>query len=41
MELEAMLKALGESTRLRIFTMLLGGKHCVRSLSGALGITES
>ena len=41
MEISAMLKALGEPTRLSIFQQLLSRKHCVRSLSKKLGITES
>ncbi len=41
MELEVMLKALGEPMRLRIFQCLLERKHCVRSLSKKLSITES
>ncbi|MBQ4425982.1 MAG: winged helix-turn-helix transcriptional regulator [Firmicutes bacterium] len=41
MDLSAMLKALGEPTRLIIFQQLLSRKHCVRSLSKKLGITES
>lgn len=41
MELEPMLKALGDPTRLKIFQALLERKHCVRSLSKKLGITES
>ena len=41
MELDRMLKALGEPTRLRIFQCLLERKHCVRSLSKKLGISES
>ncbi len=41
MELDRMLKALGESTRLKIFMSLLERKHCVRSLSKKLGISES
>ncbi len=41
MELDELLKALGEPTRLRIFQCLLERKHCVRSLSKKLGITES
>ena len=41
MELSAVLKALGEPTRLLIFQQLLTRKHCVRSLSKKLGITES
>ena len=41
MEISVMLKALGEKTRLSIFQQLLIRKHCVRSLSKKLGITES
>ncbi len=41
MEIPVMLKALGEPTRLLIFQQLLIRKHCVRSLSKKLGITES
>lgn len=41
MELDLMLKALGEPMRLRIFQCLLERKHCVRSLSKKLSITES
>ncbi len=41
MDLSAMLKALGEPTRLSIYQQLLIRKHCVRSLSKKLGITES
>ena len=41
MDIGAMLKALGEPTRLAIFRQLLIRKHCVRSLSKSLGITES
>ena len=41
MELDRMLKALGEPMRLKIFLALLERKHCVRSLSKKLGITES
>lgn len=33
MELEQLMKALGEPMRLRIFCLLLERKHCVRSLS--------
>lgn len=40
MELDRMLIALGEPTRLRIFRCLLERKHCVRSLSKKLGISE-
>ena len=41
MELERMLKGLGEPTRLKIYQSLLERKHCVRSLSKKLGISES
>ena len=41
MELDRMLKALGEPTRLKIYQALLERKHCVRSLSKKLGISES
>ena len=41
MELARMLKALGEPTRLTIYQALLERKHCVRSLSKKLGISES
>ena len=41
MELDLMLKALGDPTRYKIFNCLLERKHCVRSLSKKLGITES
>jgi ArsR family transcriptional regulator len=41
MDISVMLKALGEPTRLFIFQQLLSRKHCVRSLSKKLGITES
>lgn len=41
MDTAAVLKALGEPTRFRIFACLLERKHCVRSLSKKLGITES
>ena len=41
MDISVMLKALGEPTRLSIFQQLLIRKHCVRSLSKKLGITES
>ena len=36
-----MLKALGEPMRFKIFQCLLERKHCVRSLSKKLGVTES
>ena len=41
MELSRLLKALGDPTRLRIFQSLLERKHCIRSLSKKLNITES
>ena len=41
MDLARMLKALGEPTRLKIYQALLERKHCVRSLSKKLGISES
>lgn len=41
MELDHMLKALGEPMRLKIYQALLERKHCVRSLSKKLGISES
>ena len=41
MNIEFMLKALGEPMRLKIYLCLLERKHCVRSLSKKLEITES
>ncbi len=41
MELDCLLKALGEPTRLKIYQSLLERKHCVRSLSKKLDISES
>lgn len=41
MELSAMLKALGDPTRFKIYQSLLERKHCVRSLSKKIGISES
>ena len=41
MELDRMLKALGEPMRLKIYPALLERKHCVRSLSKKFGISES
>lgn len=41
MELDCILKALGEPMRLKIFRALLERKHCVRSLSKKFGISES
>lgn len=40
MELSIMLKALGDPTRLFIYRQLLARKHCTRSLSRLLGISE-
>lgn len=37
----AQFKALGDPTRLKIFLSILERKHCVRSLSIKLGISES
>lgn len=41
MELTACLKALGEPMRMAIFQQILARRHCTRSLSMKLGITES
>ena len=41
MELDSMLKALGEPMRLKIYQALLERKHCVRSLSKKFGVSES
>lgn len=41
MEFERMLKALGEPMRFRIYRLLMERRHCVRSLSKKLGVTES
>lgn len=41
MEASLLLKALSEPMRFTIFQQLLIRKHCVRSLSKKLGITES
>ena len=41
MEVEKMLKALAEPMRFRIYNHLLERKHCVRSLSKKLEVTES
>ena len=41
MELDRMLKALGEPMRLKIYQSLLERKHCVRSLSKKFVISES
>ena len=40
MELEVLLKALGDPTRFSIYRQLLSRKHCVRSLSRKLGVSE-
>ena len=41
MDLSACLKALGDPTRLMIFRQILLRRHCTRSLSLKLGISES
>ena len=41
MNLDLLLKALGEPMRLKIYQSLLERKHCVRSLSKKFGISES
>lgn len=41
MDENKILKALGEPMRFKIFTCLLERKHCVRSLSKKLNISES
>ena len=41
MELDRMLKALGEPMRLKIYQSLLERKHCVRSQSKKFSISES
>ena len=41
MDLPAMLRALAVPARMTIYEQLLCRKHCVRSLSRKLGITES
>ena len=41
MDLNFLLKALGEPMRLKIYQSLLERKHCVRSLSKKIGISES
>ena len=41
MELTECLKALGEPMRMAIFQQILARRHCTRSLSMKLGITES
>ncbi|MBQ3277236.1 MAG: winged helix-turn-helix transcriptional regulator [Oscillospiraceae bacterium] len=41
MDVPLLLKALGDPTRFAIYRRLLERKHCVRSLSKTMGITES
>ena len=41
MDLSVYLKALGDPTRLTIFQQILERRHCTRSLSMKLGISES
>lgn len=41
MEVATLMKSLGEPMRFAIFQQLLIRKHCVRSLSKKLGITEA
>lgn len=41
MDTALLLKALGDPTRFMIFQQILIRKHCVRSLSKKLGISES
>ena len=41
MDLSVYLKALGDPTRLTIFQQILDRRHCTRSLSIKLGISES
>jgi len=41
LELGRILKALGEPMRMKIYQALLERRHCVRSLSKKLGISES
>ena len=41
MNIERMMKALGEPMRFKIYKELLERPHCVRSLSQMLGITDS
>lgn len=40
MELIKIMKALGEPMRMRIYQAILERKHCVRSLSKKLGVSE-
>ena len=41
MDVEKILKALGEPQRYRIFVLLCERRHCVRSLARTLGVSES
>ncbi len=41
MELDHLLKVLENPVRLKIFQILSERKHCVRSLAGKLGVSES
>ena len=41
MELDRMLKALGEPMRFKIYQAILERKHCIRSLSKKFGKSES
>lgn len=41
MDIESIMRVLGEPMRYRIWTCLLERKHCVRSLSKKLGVSES
>lgn len=41
MNIDLMLKALGDPTRFSIFSQILLRKHCVRSLAKKTGISES
>ena len=41
MQIEQLLKALGEPTRFKMYGCLLERKHCVGSLAEKLGISES
>lgn len=41
MDVENIMRALGEPMRFRIWHYLLERKHCVRSLSKKLGVSES
>lgn len=41
MDTALLLKALGDPTRFLIFQQILSRKHCIRSLSKKIGISES